>query len=560
MLPRIGLLLLVALYALGQVTETIEVAITNVDVVVTDGKGNRVRGLTKDDFEILVGGKAQEITNFSEYSDPSKSVAVTLAPAPTTAAAEPAPPPSEVTSPPLRRLLLVIDNNSLTIRNRKPAVAAAQSFVESNVRRGDMVMIATLSGAFTPRVEWTSDRDELRRVLAAMGEEATIGRMEIDRRRTEQELDRMLEIASGGGGALRYRFQDFMAIGRTYAERNLQDTRHVLSLLGAVVSDFARFPEKKALIFIGEGLDADPGGFIFQRLETLKVQIESGQTGNAALRASSRGLQPMSEVGRYSASGSLLQFAATAYRKGVPIYAINPGMNEDAAGAVERTSLADTSAEFANVISKMAGYQVVAAMSGGASFIGQRPEKAFAQISNDLGSYYSLGFRTAASLKNPGVVRVRTRRGGYRVRLVMSGIPESTEERVNEAVVAHHVLPPSANELQIALAARPGPAGAKKQVKLLVLIPVKQLALVRQGAELTGGFDVYLSIGNQTGITTGVNKQTHTIRWPAEALPSLIEKKLTFAVDVTLEPGSNQISVGVVDHGSKKIGFERVGV
>ena len=558
MLSRIGVLLFLAVPALAQVTETIEVAVTSVDVVVTDGKGNRVRGLTRDDFEILVGGKPQEITNFSEYSDPATSVIVPSAVTPAPGPVEPA---TQVTTPPLRRLLFVIDNNSLTMRNRRPAMAAAQEFVDRSVRSGDLVLVSILSGAFTPRLDWSGDKEEIKRVLAAIAEESTIGRQEIDRRRTEQEFQRMLEISSQGGGALRYRFGDFMALGRTYAERVFQDARHSLSLLSAVVRDFARYPEKKAMIFIGEGLDASPGFDIFQMLETLKMQVESGQTGGAALRQTARGFQPMNEAGRYSMSGALHQFAAVAYRKGVPIYAINPGTNEDAAGAVERTSLADTSADFANVISKMAGYQVVAAMSGGASFIGQRPDKAFSQIASDLGSYYSLGFRAAGPLKNPGAVRVRTRRGGYRVRMVMGGIPETTEERVEEAVVAHHVTTPGANELQIALATQPGvAAGGKKQVKLLVLIPVRQLALVRQGAELTGGFDVYLSIGTAAGDTSGVNKQTHTIRWPAEALPALIEKKLTYAVDVTLEPGSTQISVGVVDHGSKKVGFERVGV
>ena len=558
MLRQFALLLAVALPALGQVKETIEVSITSVDVVVTDGKGNRVRGLTRDDFEVLVAGKPQEITNFSEYTTPGSGPAAPAI-APATPGGAPAAAP-DVSTPPLWRVLMIIDNNTLTLRNRRTAMAAAQEFVEKNVRRGDLVMIATLGGSFTPRTEWTTARYELQRVLGKIGEEANIGRIEQDRRKTEQEIDRMVEMASTPGRALRYRFADLMAVGRTYAERSLQDARHSIALLSAVVNDVSRFREKKAVIFIGEGLDAQPGWDMFQRLETIKMQVDTGQTG-AAMRGTTRDFSPINEAGRYSTSGALYQFAGVAYRKGVPIYAINPGMNEDAAGAVERTSLADHTAEFANVISKMAGYQVVATMSGGAAFIGQRPDRALAQIGSDLGSYYSLGFRASAgSLKNPGSVRVKTRHG-YRVRMVMAGVPESAEEKLGEAVVAHHVLPPAGNELQIALATQPGVAvGEKKQIKLLVMIPVRQLALVRQGAEFTGGFDVYLSIGDGTGKTSGVNKQTHTIRWPAEALPQLLGRNLTYAVDVTLEPGSNQISVGVVDHGSKKTGFERVGV
>src|SRR5213075_87170 len=48
-------------------SESIEVSIVNVDVFVTDKAGNRIKGLTKDDFQIYESGKTQPITNFSEY-------------------------------------------------------------------------------------------------------------------------------------------------------------------------------------------------------------------------------------------------------------------------------------------------------------------------------------------------------------------------------------------------------------------------------------------------------------------------------------------------------------
>src|SRR5262249_48000298 len=44
--------------------ESVEVSVTNVEVVVTDSKGKRVPGLTKEDFQILLDGVPQTITNF----------------------------------------------------------------------------------------------------------------------------------------------------------------------------------------------------------------------------------------------------------------------------------------------------------------------------------------------------------------------------------------------------------------------------------------------------------------------------------------------------------------
>src|SRR3954453_16818045 len=47
--------------------ETIDVSIVNVDAIVTDKQGNRVAGLTKDDFEIFENGKLQPVTNFTGF-------------------------------------------------------------------------------------------------------------------------------------------------------------------------------------------------------------------------------------------------------------------------------------------------------------------------------------------------------------------------------------------------------------------------------------------------------------------------------------------------------------
>ncbi|MEA2339584.1 MAG: hypothetical protein QOE82_3591, partial [Thermoanaerobaculia bacterium] len=73
----------------SQVTESIDVRIVNVDVTVTS-KGAPVRGLTRDDFEILEDGRLQTITNFYA-SDDTRTLSTAIAPAAaTTAAATPA--------------------------------------------------------------------------------------------------------------------------------------------------------------------------------------------------------------------------------------------------------------------------------------------------------------------------------------------------------------------------------------------------------------------------------------------------------------------------------------
>ena len=49
--------------------EAIDVRVVNVEAVVTGGNGERVRGLTKDDFRLLVDGREVPIGFFNEISE-----------------------------------------------------------------------------------------------------------------------------------------------------------------------------------------------------------------------------------------------------------------------------------------------------------------------------------------------------------------------------------------------------------------------------------------------------------------------------------------------------------
>src|ERR1043165_8471961 len=61
--------------------ESLDVRITNVDVVVTDKRGHTVRGLGRNDFVVLENGTPQTITNFAEYSGSTGSAETMAAPA-----------------------------------------------------------------------------------------------------------------------------------------------------------------------------------------------------------------------------------------------------------------------------------------------------------------------------------------------------------------------------------------------------------------------------------------------------------------------------------------------
>jgi hypothetical protein len=173
----------------------------------------------------------------------------------------------------------------------------------------------------------------------------------------------------------------------------------------------------------------------------------------------------------------------------------------------------------------------------------------------DVASYYSLGVRAGDA-----PVQVRTTRMSY-VRTYFASARPLADDAIGDTVLAHHFIAPRSNELGITLATAPAaPTGPRRTVKLQVMVPIRNLGFAREGAEVTGGFDVLTSIGDGKGRFTRVSKQSHAIRWPAEALAQAGDRNITYSFDIVLEPGSTQISVGVVDQHSKKTGFQRIEV
>ena len=110
----LGLLGVLPLVAQAQLVESIEVRVTNLDVVVTDRSGNPVAGLTKDDFIIIEDGEEQPITNFYEIRETATAGAQLAG---ETVKAVSSPVPESLAK---RRVVVFVDNYTIhpLVRNR----------------------------------------------------------------------------------------------------------------------------------------------------------------------------------------------------------------------------------------------------------------------------------------------------------------------------------------------------------------------------------------------------------------------------------------------------------
>jgi hypothetical protein len=212
------------------------------------------------------------------------------------------------------------------------------------------------------------------------------------------------------------------------------------------------------------------------------------------------------------------------------------------------------------ISSRIDGYQMLASLTGGVALLGGSADNSMAEIAKDLDSYYSVAYRTGSDAPGTPQIDVKSK-SGYRVRATLAALPPTRDNEMLDKVAANNIEK-QPNDLGISLAADPAVAteDGRRTVAVRIMVPVKKLKLVKEGEFVTGGFNVYVSTGDDKGNTSEVSKQAHQIKWPAEALPSLIEKTITYKLNVVMEPGRSQISIGVMDQRSEQRGFERLGV
>jgi VWFA-related protein len=195
----------------------IDVRIINVDVVVTDRRGNPITGLTRDDFEIRENNVPKTITNFYEVAGSrAKNVVadtVVNAPVPPT---EPVAPQSSEDIPEnmKRRIIFYIDNLSLAPFNRNRVFTQMKDFLKTAMRPGDEAMIATYNRSLKVRVPFTRDARQIETMLDTIAGESGQGIANRSERRDVE--DRIREAPS---------YSEAVATARAYASSVEHDLR-----------------------------------------------------------------------------------------------------------------------------------------------------------------------------------------------------------------------------------------------------------------------------------------------------------------------------------------------
>lgn len=527
---------------LSKLVEKVDVRVINLDVVVTDRKGNQVTGLTKDDFEIYENGVPKAISNFYAVDArgavvPAQTASTGTPAATTPAAASTAP---EETSETLRRrIIFFIDNLSLAPFNRNKVFAQMKGFAKNAMRPGDEAMVATFNRSMKVRVPFTRDPKQIEQTLDIIAGESALGLSNRSERQSVQE--RIKDSQS---------YEDAVATARTYAASVEHDLRQSVESLNGLMSTLAGVEGKKVLVLTSEGFPMQPGRDAFYYID------EVGKEKNWRGGASSQ-LEGMS----FDSAQLIRSVAQSANANGITLYTVHAGGldagNEMSAENARPTSFTVSQAVVSNSTDSL---QMMAELTGGlASILTNNYKAAFEKIQHDLESYYSLGYRAGTErVDRQRQLEVRVRNRNYRVRSRRTFVEKSTYAEMNDRVIANLLYKTKANDLNIRViinAPKPTEDGLF-QVPLEVQVPMESLTLLPMGEEqYAGGFDFYIAVANKDGDMSDVQRKSQQIRVTPAQYKTLKGKYYTYSLDLLMEPGVNRVSIGVVDTISNVSGF-----
>ncbi len=256
----------------GAFFDTLDVNVVNIEVFVTDKKGNPITGLTAGDFTLLEDGRPIKITNFYAVADGQPVAAEGAGAAP------------ETRDPSLRlerlpeaqrlHVVVYVDNFNIEPFHRNRVFRQLRQFLrtlDSEAR----VMLVTYDRSLHIRQRFTEDASLVTAATFDL-EKMTGSRSQYNRER--RDILKLIDNADNGenrSGA------SILARIRQHASSVRNDLDFSLDALRDTVTSLSGLPGRKAVVYVSDGLPMVPGRDLFyhaqRRFEDLSAILESRQ-------------------------------------------------------------------------------------------------------------------------------------------------------------------------------------------------------------------------------------------------------------------------------------------
>ncbi|HYO78981.1 MAG TPA: VWA domain-containing protein [Thermoanaerobaculia bacterium] len=515
--------------------ETIDVSIANIDVFVTDRDGNRVRGLTRDDFEIYENGARKEISNFAEYASTAGNERV---------GAEGGAEAEQVVPRQKRTMLIFLEQMRLPKHSADPLVAELKNVIRQTIEPGDAVSVVmwSRSGGIT-QVELTEDLEPIDAMLEHFGESTLRAQI--------SDAQQVREHAA----AMRQFIADVEAgLGSTGTGGQSSEATAVMPMLVAYGEMKARVAAITSAIHSIAGIEGKKVMLLLTRRLGEVAGIEYAYAADTPTPAHLRQ--------RFGTERLMQELVDAANAGGVTVYPLYaPGLGHAIPDAASNLR-PDAMNEWAIVANERVSMREIASRTGGLTADSTKDIVALLpRIASDVTDYYSLAYRVDATGKDSARdITVKTRNRDYVVRARRQFVEKSDESRMRDRLRA--TLFRASHDSPIRIEAQLGAARGSRTlqtVPLRIRIPISALTVIPQDrGKHAGSFSVHIGTAADLDELSEVTRKTQPFELDEKNLVAAQSGFFTYDVDVKVNAKARYLAVGVFDEVSKDYGLARV--
>jgi VWFA-related protein len=523
----------------AQVSEVIEVRVANVDVVVLDRAGKPVTGLTKDDFQLFENGKPQPLTNFYEIRSQTLPAPGEAAVPANTPATEP---PTEARK---RSIVVFFDSSSIDFFARNKAMDSVQRLMSTLVRDGDDAMIVTWNRGLQVVQPFTGDRAMLQRGVEAMHKKITnASLMKFEKQRVISGAGNniRMSIESQGRYTMRQAYEDSVALWTNYATDLRNQDAQLMADVSRLFSVLAGSDRKKVFLFLSGELQETPGMDVLAQIDSMFEQQNIRIESPAQLQAKDAGI-----------SKQLRVLAESASADGITMYMVDVGDRRiDDTGSAPT----DKSVDFLSDMNSLMSMGMLAEATGGAILNGTKNfDNALRDVSRDLDSYYSLGYKPADGPKQRKIA-VKVTRPGARVRTREFYSLKSSDEQISDYVVANVFHDGMTGDFPVTIEAGAAEAAEKGTFRVPVTIKFpSDLTYLPDGEKMVGEYAVVFVTASSDGAMSPITKQVHKVSFPAARASEVAKNPLATTATLLVKGGTQSVSVAIVDRRGARTGY-----
>ncbi len=572
-------------------SDTIDVEVVNVEVVVSDKDGQPVKGLTREDFRVFEDGQPVELTNFYAVEQPL--VAVGEREVSGEAEADPERPAGGTRD---LSLVIFVDNLNIRPENRKLLFENLRSRLAESAVAGTRTMVAAMNNRVEVVQPFTRDLDQVFAALDAMEKETSIhALLDGERRMFLSQLTRASLRdgqcgrnrppsssssggGSGGGGtvgdplfdeAIRTA-RDLALNVRSLGEQRYQAARGTIASLAAFSDTLGGLPGRKALLYLSDGIPVRPADSMAEAWAGKYDQWL--QQNESAIRNCSRYPEAVADLQRAVTAAGSSEFdlhsdfdrlTARASDNRLAIYPVsNSGrqssmVSASIGGGVDGGSgQAMRGAMVTESMSRDASVLQLAEDTGGQALTGNaNVGELLERVADDFSTFYSLGYAPPAG-KGRGEddesfrkIEVKVARDGASVRHVKGYHARSWRDRLGDMTAAAALFELESNPLGIQLhKGEPQRLGGRFKVPIMVQIPLGNLQMVSDGENYNANLSLLVVVLDDKGGFSQPRRFDLPIKIPNAQILQARQQAAGYPVELEMKKDARRVAVGVRDH------------